>query len=65
MIETWGLQQVKMTSEDINESSEHDETTGSKPRFGRSLSSGTFMKSLLDRWEEPVTIDKVSCEELI
>eukprot|EP00977_Amphora_coffeiformis_P011524 scaffold2767_cov177-Amphora_coffeaeformis.AAC.98 len=49
---------VKMTSEDINESSEHDETTGSKPRYGRSSSGGTFMKSLLDRWEEPVTVDK-------
>ena len=50
---------VKMTSEDVLEHSEHDDTPGLKPGYGRSSSSGIFIKQLLDRWEEPVSVDKV------
>lgn len=54
---------VKMTQEDLKDQSEPDESDGQRPGYGRSSSSGAFMKQLLDRWEEPVSVDKVRYAE--
>jgi hypothetical protein len=63
-----GLQEVTWSSvkvenaldpsdHDANEDEQSEEFTG-RNAFHRASSSGSFLKSLLDRWEEPVTITK-------
>ena len=49
------------TDDDLADQSGHNSPDrGGDRKYGRSTSSGSFLKSLLDRWEEPVATNKVS-----